>query len=310
MEISWCSASAVRFIGTQRPSATIDQDVSTSSATAARVRCSVSTISTSRDVERPVVAAGPAELGVEQRPRHRPRLGVAELPRPGRPVRLAGRAGPAGLPLALPAADPVGDVAQHGLPERAQRLRREQQRTVRGPLEQALALQLALQLGQRARVGRGLLAEHLGERVEVDVLHPRARVALGELLGQVVELAELLHRPGGLAHPHRVLAAEPALAVPVLAGTQALQLGVELLQRLREPGVPERLLGQLHQLGPLLGGHRVHHPLGGRGPGREQVDQFLGVLRVLREVVPVLAHELTELLGRVLPCRVRSRAGR
>ena len=45
--MSWCSASAVRFIGTHLPSATIDHDVSTSSVTAARVRCSVSTISTS-----------------------------------------------------------------------------------------------------------------------------------------------------------------------------------------------------------------------------------------------------------------------
>ena len=47
MAISWCRASAVRFIGTQRPSCTIDHEVSTHSATAARERCSVSTISTS-----------------------------------------------------------------------------------------------------------------------------------------------------------------------------------------------------------------------------------------------------------------------
>ena len=37
----------MRFIGTQRPSWTIDQEVSTQSATAARVRCSVSMTSTS-----------------------------------------------------------------------------------------------------------------------------------------------------------------------------------------------------------------------------------------------------------------------
>ena len=40
--ISVCSASAVRFIGTQRPSIAIENDVSTSSATAAWVRASVS----------------------------------------------------------------------------------------------------------------------------------------------------------------------------------------------------------------------------------------------------------------------------
>ena len=45
--ISVCSASAVRFIGTQRPSIAIENDVSTSSATAAWVRASVSCTSTS-----------------------------------------------------------------------------------------------------------------------------------------------------------------------------------------------------------------------------------------------------------------------
>ena len=42
-----CSASAVRFIGTQRPSIAIENEVSTSSATHAWVRASVSWISTS-----------------------------------------------------------------------------------------------------------------------------------------------------------------------------------------------------------------------------------------------------------------------
>ncbi len=42
-----CSASAVRFIGTHRPSMAIENDVSTSSATQAWVRASVSVTSTS-----------------------------------------------------------------------------------------------------------------------------------------------------------------------------------------------------------------------------------------------------------------------
>ena len=45
--ISWCSASAVRFIGTQRLAIAIENDVSTSSATAAWVRASVSLTSMS-----------------------------------------------------------------------------------------------------------------------------------------------------------------------------------------------------------------------------------------------------------------------
>ncbi|MBW0106233.1 transporter substrate-binding domain-containing protein [Pseudonocardia sp. KRD-291] len=168
------------------------------------------------------VAACLAELRVEQGARHRPGLGVAERPRPGGPGRLARGPGPAGLPLALTAPDPVGDVAQHRLPEPAQRLRREHQRAVRRALEQSLTLQLTLQVGQRPRVDGGLRAECLGERVEVDVLHPRAGVALRELLGQRVELAQLLHRAGGLAHPHRVVPAETTGALPVLAGAHAL----------------------------------------------------------------------------------------
>ena len=46
--ISWCSASAVRFIGTHRLAIAIENDVSTSSATAAWVRASVSLTSMSR----------------------------------------------------------------------------------------------------------------------------------------------------------------------------------------------------------------------------------------------------------------------
>ena len=46
-----CSARAVRFIGTQRPSIAIENDVSTSSATQAWVRASVSVTSTSSMLE-------------------------------------------------------------------------------------------------------------------------------------------------------------------------------------------------------------------------------------------------------------------
>ena len=52
MLTKWLSAKAVRFIGSQRFSITIENDVSTSSATAAWVRVSVSEISTSSTVRR------------------------------------------------------------------------------------------------------------------------------------------------------------------------------------------------------------------------------------------------------------------
>ena len=57
-----CSASAVRFIGTQRPSIAIENEVSTSSATAAWVRASVSCTSTSS-----IVIRGPVGSAARRR---------------------------------------------------------------------------------------------------------------------------------------------------------------------------------------------------------------------------------------------------
>ena len=101
----WLSANAVRFIGNQRFSMTIENDVSTSRATAAWLRVSVSEISTSstviRTAERVVATARlprcRCRRGAEHRIRHSasdvPRLGVAERPWPRRAGQLAGRPG-------------------------------------------------------------------------------------------------------------------------------------------------------------------------------------------------------------------------
>ncbi len=81
--MSVCSASAVRFIGTQRPSMTIENDVSTSNATQACVRASVSCTSTSSIV---IVTPGlgrprPARRGcVARDPRDRVRDGARHIP--------------------------------------------------------------------------------------------------------------------------------------------------------------------------------------------------------------------------------------
>ena len=115
--ISWCSASAVRFIGTQRPSCTIEHDVSTHSATAARVRCSVSTTSTSstsssRAAGRCRRCAATALATVRGTshgsvsPNAHGRRGARWARRPPRPGALA---------LAAPAAQLVGDIAQQRL---------------------------------------------------------------------------------------------------------------------------------------------------------------------------------------------------
>jgi len=59
------------------------------------------------------------------------------------------------------------------------------------------------------------------------------------------------------------------------------------------------------ELVPLFLGHRVPHPLGGRGPGGEVVEQLLDVPRVRGEVLAVLRHERVELLLRVRAGPVR-----
>ena len=130
--MSWCSASAVRFIGTQRPSIAIENDMSTSSATAARVRASVSTTSKSRMSSRMPSRRGRALVGrAGERVGHGagdvPGLGVAELPLPGGAARLAGRARRAHVVGAGAVGQPTGDVAQQRLAELAHGLWRQAQ---------------------------------------------------------------------------------------------------------------------------------------------------------------------------------------
>ena len=66
LRISVCSARAVRFIGTQRPSIAIENDVSTSRATAACVRDSVSDTSTSPTCSRSPSRADPPSATVRR----------------------------------------------------------------------------------------------------------------------------------------------------------------------------------------------------------------------------------------------------
>ncbi len=82
--------------------------------------------------------------------------------------------------------------------------------------------------------------ELAGERVEVEVVHAGAAVGLRELLGELVEVGEVLEDAGAVAEPES-LALSLALAVtellgaaPVLPGAQPLEVGVEAGQRLHQ----------------------------------------------------------------------------
>ena len=205
MRISVCSASAVRFIGTQRPSIAIENDVSTSSATAAWVRASVSCTSTSpmssRTPSRGSTALGDgAHDGVGHRAGHVPRLGVAERPLPGGAGALARRAGVAQVALAL-AARTSARRRRAAAPCRAGASPSGDSRelAVGAALEVAGVAQRLLEPLQGAGVDRGLVAELAGQLVEVEVVHPGAVVGLRELLGELVEVGEVLEDAGAVA---------------------------------------------------------------------------------------------------------------
>ncbi len=233
-----------------------------------------------------------------------PRLGVAELPRPGGPGELARGTRSSGLAFAVAARELLRHIAKDHLTELAHRLGRQPPLTVGSAVQEALVHQRLLELGQSARVDGGLVAELPRQHVEVDVVHLRAGVALRQLLGELLELADVGQRLRALAHPHRIVTAEPLRAIPVLAGAGGLQMAVQLVERIHQRRRAECLLRQGIQLGALVGGEAVAEPLRGGRPLGQRIEQLVDVLRILREELAVLVHEVLEVLLRVLPIRV------
>ena len=126
------------------------------------------------------------------------------------------------------------DVTQRGLTELAHRLGRQPPLAVGTAVEEPLVHQRPFQFGERTGVHGGVLAELAGQHVEVDVVHRGARVALRQLLCQLLEFGDVGHRLGALTHAHRVVAGEPLRAVPVFAGAGGLQVRVEPVERVHQ----------------------------------------------------------------------------
>ena len=238
---------------------------------------------------------------------HVPRLGVTERPLPRGTGALPRAPGLAQVALALTPGHPVRDVPQQGLAELAHRLRAEPELAVGAALEVARVAQRLLQLLQGAGIDRGPVTQLAGQLVEVEVVHPGAAVRLGELLGERVEVGEVLEYAGPVAEAQPLLAVEAFRPTPVLTGAEGLQVAVELGQRLHQLGAAERLGREGVQLVALLLGHRVAHPLGGGRPLGEGVQQLLDVAGVLGEEVAVLVHELVANCS--ANCRCPRRAG-
>ncbi len=193
-------------------------------------------------------------------------------------------------------------LAQRRVAEPPHRLRGELKLAV-GRLEIALPFELTLDLAQRLHVVDCLAAERAPDRLLVDVVKPRARVVLPQRLLEVGQVGELGDRGGRVAEAERVLPAHPlaaALALPVDVGTPRPQRIGQPGHLLRQSGVGERLSHQPGQLVPLLVAERVQQPLGRRHPADQRVDELFQVLRRVWEELAVVAHELIEVLLRVL----------
>ncbi len=111
---------------------------------------------------------------------------------------------------------------------------------------------------------------------------------------ELVEIAELLHRLHRLAHPERILTLEVVRLPPPLLREQLSEVAAELVHLPAQVHVAEQLVGELLQLRPLLGRHRVEHRLHRGHPPGELLEQLVERLGVLREEVPELLHELLE----------------
>ena len=129
-------------------------------------------------------------------------------------------------------------------------------------------------------------------------------VALRQLFGELLEFGDVGQRLGAFAHAQRVVAGELRGTVPVLPRPRRLQVAVEPVERIHQLWRAECLLRQGIQLGALVGGQAVAETLSRRGPLGQRVEQLLDVLRVLREVLAVLAHEVLEVIRGVLPARM------
>ncbi len=222
------------------------------------------------------------------------------------PVELARLPGAALIVVAGGALGQVGeDLAQRGLAQPPDGLGGELQAAV-GALEVALALKLAFNLAQRVHVVHGLPAQGAADRVLVDVVQAGAGVVLPQRVLELAEVGQLGQGRGGVAQAQRLLAGHPGPR-PAL-GVQIRPPGP---QGIGQPGhlggQPRVLHGLGHQVGQLTAlvlAERFEQPLRRLHPADQRVDQLLQVGRGIREHIPVLGHEVVEVLLLVLAPRV------
>ena len=311
------SASAVCFIGPQRPSAIIENDRSTQSATAA---------------DGPPLGLGDLEvLDVQRAParcrrpaaRRRRRTALPTVrttssgcsspnsQRRDAPVSSPAAPGVAQVVLPAPAAGEVGeDLAQRGAARAGAAPSGDSVRPVAAAGHPALPAQLALQLAAAARTSSAARPAELAfDRLDVDVVQGRARVLLAELVEQVVELGR---SPPARRSPRRSRAAArrgSARRRPQFrSGPQRPQV-VAQRGHLRRPARPSPSAWAISPASSSrccgLSERISRSPAAARRASKSTSSSTF--CRVLREELAVLGHELGERVGR---CPRRGRAGR
>ena len=155
-------------------------------------------------------------------------------------------------------------------------------------------LELLGQLGQPVQRLGGILAQAAGHLVQVDLGQRGRRVGGPEVPLELVEVPQPAGGVRGLAHAHRVVAAEPEPLLPPGVGEGLLQVARQPVDLPPQVHVLEQGLGQALELGPLFGRHRVPHGLGGGHPGGQLLEELVEVLRVAGEQVAELLHERLE----------------
>ncbi len=248
---SWCRASAVRFIGSHRPSCTIDHDVSTHNATAARARCSVSpSRRRRRPADRPPREA--AQHGVPHRPGARPTARCRRTAQ-GRHRPVGSPAAPAQAVSRSPARRSWSTTPRSAVsPSRRNALgvSRKEPSGARSSRPCCRSSAPGRPGGGRRRPPRG----------RAGVPAPRGRCPPAGRRGRTGPAARparparprSCHRLRALAEAQRVLAAEPGRGGPVLAGPQRCSRSASSVRPAGRAEVAERLLDQLGQFGALL----------------------------------------------------------
>ena len=157
------------------------------------------------------------------------------------------------------------------------------------------------EVGQPVQRPRRVLAHVLLDLLEVDLAQGGRGGGRLEHLFHAVELAQLRGQVGGPVQGHGPLAVEVVGTLPAGVGHGTLEVLGQALHLPAQVHVLEHGLHELAQLGLLLGAERVPHGLGGGHALGQLLEELVERLRVAREHVAVLLHELLEAGIELLP---------